>query len=132
MPDPISGYAKSVVSDNFQTDGGDIVENSSRYSLGHLWEIIRSFGDRSMRTNGVIYPYWENAARLTEDYAALLLVLSILFALCPAGFVLVNGIRYVRRGYRYAKKTVPEKIDAAVEKKREARLEREFEKKAGD
>ena len=132
MPDPISGYAKSVVSENFQVGDGDIVENSSRYTVGHLWEVIRSFGDRSMRTNGVIYPYWENAARLTEDYAALLLVLAVLSALCPAGFVLVNGIRYVRRGYRFAKQKVPEKIDAAVEKRRETRLEREYEKKAGD
>lgn len=132
MPDPISGYAKSVVTETFSIGDGDIVENSGRYTLGHLWEVIKSFGDRSMRTNGVMYPYWENAARLTEDYAALLTVLTVLFALCPASFVLVNGIRYVRKGYRFAKKKVPEKVEAAVEKRREVRLEREFEKKAGD
>ena len=130
MPDPISGYAKGVVSDTFQVGSGDVVENSSRYSLVHLMtEVIGGFGERSMRTNGVIYPYWENAARLTEDYAALFLALTILFALCPILFALVYGIRSIRRGYRFLKKTVPEKVEASVEKRREAQLEKKFERK---
>lgn len=73
LPDPITGYAYGVVTDSFQVGEGDIVENSSRYTLSHLLDVIGSVGERSMRTNGVIYPYWENALRLTEDYAALLL-----------------------------------------------------------
>ena len=84
-----------------------------------------------MRTNGVIYPYWENAARLTEDYAALLLVLSVIFALCPLTFAAVLVIKYIVRGYRAVKKAVPEKVEAAIEQHREERLEREYEKKAG-
>jgi len=130
MPDPISGYAKGVVTDAFPIGNGDVVENSSRYSLPHLLEVIGGFGERSMRTNGVIYPYWENAARLTEDYAALLLVLSVLFALCPLLFALAGALRSIRRAYRYVKATVPEKVDAAVEKRKEERLERQYEKKA--
>ncbi len=131
MPDPISGYAKGVVTETFPVGEGDVVENSSRYSLSHLLEVIRSFGQRSMRTNGVIYPYWENALRLTEDYAALLLILTVLFALCPCAFVAAIVVRYIRRGYRFVKKTVPERMEAAVEQRKEERLEREYEKKAG-
>ena len=84
-----------------------------------------------MRVNGVIYPYWENAVRLTEDYAALLLILSVLFALCPLTFAVVLVIKYIVRGYRAVKKAVPEKVEAAIEQRREERLEREYEKKAG-
>ena len=131
MPDPISGYARNLVKENFSVGTGDIVENSSRYTLGHLWEVIRDFGNRSMRTNGVMYPYWENAARLTEDYAALLLVLAGLFAFYPACFALVNLIRYVIRTYRFAKARIPEKVEAAVEKRREERLENAFKNKGG-
>ena len=106
---------------------GDIVENSDRYGLPHLvTEVIGGFGQRSMRTNGVVYPYWENAVRLTEDYAALLLALAVVFGICPAGFALVFGILAVRRGYRYLKKTVPEKVEAGIEKRREKRLEKKF------
>ena len=128
MPNPISGYAKGMLEDSFPIGDGDVVENSDRYGLLHLWEVIRSFGLRSMRLNGVIYPYWENAARLTEDYAALLLLLGVLLALYPLLTALVLIIRDVRRAYRFAKVKIPEKVDEAVEKHREERLEKKFEK----
>lgn len=131
MPDPISNYAKNLLTDKFPVGSGDIVENSGRYRLPRLIEVIKSFGDRSMRVSGVIYPYWENAARLTEDYAALLLVLTALFAVCPALFVLVFLLRSLRRLWRFVKVKVPERVEAAVERGREARLERAYKKNAG-
>lgn len=129
MPNPIGGFAQGMLSETFPIGTGDIVENSSRYSLPHLWEVIKNFGQRSMRLNGVIYPYWENAARLTEDYAAGLLVLAVLLALYPLLTLLVLSIRDIRRAYRFAKVKIPEKVDEAVEKRREERLEKAFEKK---
>ncbi len=131
MPNPIGGYASGILSDTFPIGTGDIVENSSRYSLPHLWEVIQNFGQRSMRLNGVIYPYWENAVRLTEDYAAGLLVLAVLLALYPLLTALVLGIREIRRAYRFAKVKIPEKVDEAVEKRREERLEKSFKEKEG-
>lgn len=131
MPDPITGFAKGILEDTFPIGNGDIVENSSRYSLGHLLEVVRSFGERSMRTNGVIYPYWENAARLTEDYAALLLVLAVLLAAYPLLSLLVLIIRETVRTYRLAKTKIPEKVEAVMEKRKEERLERQYEKKNG-
>ena len=131
LPDPITGFALGVVQEKFPAETADTVENSSRYSLGHLLSVIGSFGQRSMRVNGVIYPYWENAARLTEDYAALLLILCVVFALCPMTFAAVIAVRCLVRTYRKVKKAVPEKVEAAIEQRREERLEREYEKKAG-
>ncbi len=131
MPNPITGYAKGVMSESFPVGDGDVVENSNRYGLLHLLEVLRDFGRRSMRTNGVIYPYWENAARLTEDYAALLLLFAVVFAVCPFLFALVLVIRDVRRVYRFAKVKIPEKVDETMEKRKEKRLEKAFEKKAG-
>lgn len=128
LPDPITGYAYGVVESGFQVGDGEIVENSARYTLGHLLDIMGDFGERSMRTNGVIYPYWENALRLTEDYASLLLVLIALFAFCPVLFALVFAIVWIRRGYRYIKKAVPAKVETAVERRREQIYERETEK----
>lgn len=131
MPDPISGYAKGVVEETFPIGDGDVVENSSRYSLSHLLEVAKNFSERAMRVNGVIYPYWENAVRLTEGYAALLAVLAMACAAFPAATALVLAIRQIRRAYRFAKAKVPEKVEAAVEKRREERLERQYEKKSG-
>ena len=132
MPDPISGYAKGIVTDNFPVGEGDVVENSSRYSLSHLLEVAKSFGLRSMRLNGVIYPYWENAARLTEDYAALLLILAVMLALYPLLSALVFAIRETRRAYRFAKVKVPATVEAAVEKRREERLEQKYKKQQAE
>ncbi len=128
MPNPIRNFARGILED-FPADGGDLVENSSRYDLSHLLEVAKSFAERSMRLNGVIYPYWENAVRMTEDYAALLLVLAVLLALYPALGALVLLIRDIRRTYRFAKVRIPEQVDAAVEKRREERLEKAFKKK---
>lgn len=128
LPDPITGYAYGIVEDGFLAGNGEIVENSSRYTLSHLLDVVGGFGERSMRTNGVIYPYWENALRLTEDYAVLLLVLMVLFALCPLVFLVVFVVRWICRGYRYAKRVIPEKVDAAVERRREQAFDRANEK----
>ena len=131
MPDPISGFAKGLVEEVFPVGNGDVVENSGRYSLMSLLTVLKNFPGRSMRLNGVIYPYWENAARLTEDYAALLLLAAAVFLLIPLLFLITAVIRYVRWTYRFAKAKIPEKVEAAVEKRREERLEKKYENKAG-
>ncbi len=124
MPNPIRNFAKGIVQDSFSD--GEVVENTGRFSLERLGELLRSFAGRSMRLNGIIYPYWENAARLVEDYAALLLVLTVIFALCPLGFLTVIAVREIRRACRFVKTKVPEKVESAVEKRREERLEQKF------
>ena len=107
MPDPISGYALSVMKDKFPLGDGVAVENSNRYSALSLAKVALAYGERSMNTHAVIYPYWENAARLTEDYAALFLLLMVFFAITPAVFVLVWLIRTIKRLITEAKdKTV--------------------------
>ena len=131
MPNPIRNFAKGILED-FPADGGDLVENSSRYEFSHLLEVAKNFAERSMRLNGVIYPYWENAARLTEDYAALLLILAVMLALYPLLSALVFAIRETRRAYRFAKVKVPATVEAAVEKRREERLEQKYKKQQAE
>ncbi len=119
LPDPISSFGKNLVRENFPLYGGVVVENSSRYSLGNLLEVIGDFGKRSMGTNGIIYPYWENAIRLTEDYAALLLVLTVLFGLVPVVSVAVVLIRGVKRLCGKSVSFVKAKVTDGVEQRRE-------------
>lgn len=128
MPNPIRNFARGIVEDSFS--GGEVVENTGRFSLERLGNLLLGFAGRSMRVNGVIYPYWENAARLVEDYAALLLVLAAGLILYPLLTLVVLVIREIRRTYRLAKVKIPEKVEAAVEKRKEQRLERQYEKKA--
>ena len=97
LPNPVSGFAKQLVSENF-VSGAEVIEVSSRYGIGHIFEVITNFGKRSMRTDGAIYPSWENAARLTEDYCALALTLAVLFMIEPLCFGILLLWKYGKLG----------------------------------
>lgn len=119
LPNPITSFGKNLLEESIPLNGGLLVENSSRYSLGNLLGVIGDFGQRSMGRNGIIYPYWENAVRLTEDYAALLLVLTVLFAVLPAVNLTVTGVRFVRKLLKTAVGTVKTKTADSMERRRE-------------
>lgn len=121
LPDMISGFGLSLVGDNFSVGTGDIVQNTGRFSVSGLLAVIGDFGSRSMRNNGVIYPYWENAVRMIEDYLALLLVLMIVFAVCPVVCGVVLVIRLTVRGYKTAARKIPEAAVSVREHSREKR-----------
>ena len=121
LPDPVSGFAKKLMTEKFPVGEGVIVQNTGRFSLSGLISVIGKFGKRVMTTNGVIYPYWENAARMAESYAALLLILGTLFGLMPAvclTIVLVKlTVREIKRGYYKAAHAIEDRrgVDVALD-----------------
>lgn len=121
-PDMITGYAEGLVTEKFSVGNGVVVQNTGRYSLSRLLSVIGSFGQRAMQTKPVLYPYWENAARMAEDYAALWLVLLVLFSLCPAICATIIAVRLVKK----AAGVVGEKVPAMIEKKVEAEKEKHY------
>ena len=123
LPNMVSGFGLGLVRDGFAVGTGDVVEVTGRYGLGRLLEVAGDFGLRSMRNNGVIYPYWENAVRLTEDYLALLLVLALVFSACPAVTILVLAVRLTVRTWRKVTEAVPAWIDGKVQQRRKAAYE---------
>lgn len=129
LPDPITAFGKNLVQENFPLNGGVVVENSDRYSFGNLLTVVGDFGLRSMGLNGIIYPYWENAVRLTEDYAALLLVLTLLFAAVPAVSLLVLMIGLLRKGWRKSSAAIKTKVSGSVERHREEKWKAATEKR---
>lgn len=99
FPNPVTNFAMNIVKDNFP--GGDTavyVDEGARYGISGIWSVIKDFGKRSMRTDGVIFPYWENAARLTEDYAAAALLLFFVFILVPVIIAAVFVYKYAKKG----------------------------------
>ncbi len=107
LVDPITGFAKSTVSEKLPS-GGEVVENSARYRISNIANILLDFGKRSMSASGILYPYWENAARYTEDMMALLVVLAVLAAIVPLVFLGIFIVKMIRRlntqGKRVARK----------------------------
>jgi hypothetical protein len=116
LSDPVSGFAMDIMTQTFPSQDAHIVENSTRYSLSNIFSIIGSFGERSMRTSGIVYPYWENAARFTEDRLALLYVLALVFVVCPAVFGVIYGVKAIRFTYRRIRSRISKKIEARDER----------------
>jgi hypothetical protein len=119
---PVSGFAGDIAEEGFPN--AVMVENSRRFKAGSIFGVIGDFGERSMNTAGVVYPYWENAARLLEDYLALLLLLSLLCGLFPAvcaGAALVIGLRRLSRRGRAAMPALRDRMEERAWKRRKAR-----------
>lgn len=131
MAEPVEGFAANFAKEKFPLKSAVIIENTGRFSLGSLLEVIKDFGKRSMQTAGVIYPYWENAARYIEDWCALLLFIGLMAAVCPLVTAIVFAIRLFGRGKR---KLSDELLPRAKENAEEAiriRQRRRWEKKHG-
>ena len=119
LPDPVSGFARGLVADNFPIGSGAVVQNTGRFSLTRLISVIGGFGKRVMTVSGVVYPYWENAARMLESYAALYLLLATLLALMPAVCLVVVLVRFVTSQTRKAAHQAAHAIEARVEEKKQ-------------
>lgn len=121
MPQPVDGFAESFLKESFKIGGGEIVNNSSRFEKSELTGIMKSFGTRSMHVSSVVYPYWENAARYNEDWAAMYLFLAIIFAAIPFATAFVVLMVLLIRGKDYLEEAVPELASELVDRGRRRR-----------
>lgn len=114
LPNQVTGQGKQIVTEAMSVQEEDpgtrVVENSARYGLKNRFEIIADFGMRSVVDGTVVYPFWENAARITEDKSALLLALQILFLVFPT----VTVLYLFRLLLKNRKKLVKKAIDAVI------------------
>ena len=75
MPSPVDGIVAMLLKESVGLDDKYIrvVDNTERFNGLSLFEVASNFGIRSMWTQPIFYPYWENVARGWED------VLSVFF-----------------------------------------------------
>ncbi len=104
MPNPVDNYAKNFAIDKLKinTNLAEVVDNSARFDNLKLLDILGKFYLRSMQLKPVIYPYWENNARIFENIMAVLLLVQIVFAIIAALMVAI----FVVQSYRHRKWTV--------------------------
>ena len=129
LAEPVEQFVLNFVKEKFPIGQGEIVENSQRYSLGRRLELLGHFGERSMQKLGVIYPYWENAARCVEDWCALLTLLGFGLLVFPAALCLVLLVKGIRKGKeKLDDELLPglrDKVDDAVQKRRRRKWDKE-------
>lgn len=119
IPEPFDGFADTVVTEKFPATGSVVVDNTHRYSLRNLFRVIGDYGKRSMSQNTVVFPYWENAARMTEDHAAFAMIMTILFGVLPGVCTVVVAIRFVIRSVTETKDRLTAQIERRSEKEKE-------------
>ncbi|MCR4904167.1 MAG: ABC transporter permease [Butyrivibrio sp.] len=103
MPNPVDGYARSVLAGKIGFKEPDIqtVDNTLRYGFINLINVLNNFSTRSMRTFNVTYPYWENIARGWEDILSLIMLVRFICIV----FVLAILVWRIVYGYRHKKWT---------------------------
>ena len=102
MPDPVKDFAKDILEKSLSADEQyiEIVENSSRFTDSGLMSGLKNFSRRSVRTKLVAYPYWENAAVILVDRAAILYVGKLI----PIIIIVVLAVIEIIIGYTKRKK----------------------------
>jgi len=111
LPNPLTGFALGMLTDEVTDSNAVIVENSARFSLENSFSRIGSFGERSMRQESIKFPYWENAALYAEDWLALLLVFSLFFIAFPIVCAIIYTVLIIRFLIKRGKITVKQMID---------------------
>ena len=97
IPNPVKGFALNLISSKFPIGKGEIIENSGRFSFSNLLRTALRIPSRSMHGTAY-YPYWENAARMTEDWAGLCCLLGTLLLIFPGVMISIWLVRGFRRG----------------------------------
>ena len=135
LPQPVEGFGVSTmqsVLESYLPKNATALDNSNRFSLFNRWEALKTISTRWITNQAIIYPYYENAARLVENHLALRLIPEALLV----GFAGVSVFIWllILNGKRtWGLHSIPKAIERAIEKKRtreyEARLRGEDPKK---
>ncbi len=126
LPNPIQSYALNTVKTAFgvSTDSSDettenmlsfdnieIVDNSARYNFFVIMSNIEKMLYDRMKTNSLVYPFWENQGRYMEGRCAVVYCIVILLLICPVISLFV-----------FIFKILPRKIKEAVLKVKNAKF----------
>lgn len=69
IPNPVEGFALDIMTEisSASEENVKMVENSSRFSYISLYNIWKERASRSMKTDDIVLPFWENLARVKEE-----------------------------------------------------------------
>lgn len=129
LPEMVRGYAAQLVADRFPNKEGENVVNTGRFGYERLLQLARDLPLRAAHGGAVSYPYWENAARITENECAALAAAETLLGLPAALTVLVELIRLLARGKSALEDEVLPRAKENIEEAVRVRARRRWEKK---
>lgn len=135
LPNPISDFAYNIVKSLITCDQleCEIIQNTSRFNLINTFKTLGSLTSRNIQKNHVIYPEWENSAKIVEQKTAYLLLarIVVLILLVMLAVVMIIAYREVINGFfEKAYKSIITKIKKSKLAKRiEAKRRKRYEEK---
>lgn len=129
--EPVKGWAAQVAQENFKLGRGEVLQNTGRFRPGRLLRLLQEIDSRSMQAMGMIYPYWENAARVTEDRCVRWFLAAIVLLVIPAVTAAVELFRVLRRGKEKLEDDVLPKLRDNAEEAVRKQQRKRWEKKHG-
>ena len=131
LPEIVRGYAALLTADKFPLGEGECVVNTGRFGYERLLQLARDLPKRAAHGGTVSYPYWENAARITENECAVLAEASLALILPAAITAVIALLRMLMRGREALEESVIPKAKESVEEAVRVRARRRWEKKHG-
>ena len=119
LPQPVENFAATTLKTalgGFIPDKTTVTDNSGRFSLKSRWQILRTIGTRGISSEAIAYPYWENAARLTENRLALGLIPEMILLLFPC-VSLVILLLWLNSRRRWGLHSIRDAVENAVDRK---------------
>ncbi len=109
LPNPVRNFAKERMTTAInERENTIILENTGRTSVSHRWENLKKLHSMLISTDGIIYPHWENEARIIDFDLSVLLALEILFLILPV----FTFLFFLWKGYRWLEDFIDAKKEA--------------------
>ena len=128
LVEPVKDFAINTARERFPIGRGVILCNTTRFEYGRLMDFILQYGSRSVQTTGVIYPYWENAARIMEDWCCLCCLFGTLLLIYPGVMAAILLVRGIRKGKKRLEEDVLPNAKEKAEEAVRVRQRRHWEK----
>ena len=121
LPQPVKDFAATTLKGALQSfipEDTLMTDNSGRFGLKNRWDVLRSIGVRGVSLEPIAYPYWENAARLTENHLALRLVPEAILLGVPL-ISLIVLLLWLNRRRTWGLHSIRDAAENAVDRKRQ-------------
>lgn len=119
LPQPVKDFATTTMKgalQGFIPEDTLITDNTGRFGLKNRWDVLRNIGLRGVVQEPVEYPYWENAARLTENHLALRLVPEAIVLGIPA-ISLIIVLLWLNHRRTWGLHSIKTAVENAVDRK---------------
>lgn len=104
MPNPIRDFALNTLKKQpiFVGANTELVQNTDRFSFKRRIQQLSNFFSRTMKTDEICYPFWENEVRAWEEVWDILLVIQCIWIVI-GGITFLWYMNHWKRWYRRKK-----------------------------